>query len=37
MRELTSLRQAEQEQIQHDLTKLKASYDLRWTLGQTSR
>lgn len=37
MRELTSLRLAEQEQIQHDLSKLKASYDLSWTLGQPTR
>lgn len=34
MRELTSLRLAEQDQIQHDLTQLKADYDLRWTLGE---
>lgn len=34
MRELTSLRLAEQDQIQHDLTKLKADYDLCWTLGE---
>lgn len=34
MRDLTSLRLAEQERIQHDLSRLKSTYDLRWTQGQ---
>lgn len=34
MRDLTSLRLAEQDKIAHDLKRLKALYDLRWTAGE---
>lgn len=34
MRELTSLRLAEQEQIQHELSQLKAQYDQQWVRGE---